>query len=71
MLTPNAPWRAISGHEEAARLMPTISDGGSTDSDDTEVHRHPRDVLAPAGRDDADTTGEMAHRAAEIGSRNR
>src|SRR5690348_14692393 len=37
MLTPNTPWRAINGHDEAARLTLTISDGGSTESDDTEV----------------------------------
>ena len=37
MFTPKAPWRLISGQDDAARLMLTTSVGGSTDSDDTEV----------------------------------
>jgi len=37
MFTPKAPWRRISGKEEASRLMLTISVGGSTENELTEV----------------------------------
>jgi len=32
MFTPKAPWRRISGKEDASRLMLTSRVGGSTDS---------------------------------------
>ena len=37
MLTPKKPYRFSSGQDDDSRLMLTISVGGSTDSDDTEV----------------------------------
>src|SRR3954465_3343357 len=37
MFTPKAPWRRISGKDEASRLMLTSRVGGSTDSEVTEV----------------------------------
>src|SRR3954447_9445994 len=37
MFTPKAPWRRISGKEEASRLMLTISVGGSTENELTDV----------------------------------
>ena len=37
MLTPKKPYRFSSGHDDAVRLTLTISPGGSTDSEDTEV----------------------------------
>src|SRR5882757_8543293 len=37
MFTPKKPSRFRIGHDEADRLMATIRDGGSTESDDTEV----------------------------------
>jgi hypothetical protein len=36
-LTPKNPWRWISGQDEADRFTLTMSAGGSTDSDDTDV----------------------------------
>jgi hypothetical protein len=37
MFTPNKPYRFSSGHDEAARLTLTISEGGSTESEDSDV----------------------------------
>src|SRR5260370_13955586 len=37
MFTPTEPYRFRSGHDEAARLTLTINEGGSTESEDSDV----------------------------------